>query len=551
MAMKRLYNYILSFLLVIGLISCSDDKEFLTVNGFQNGDSPTLLTSQSSIVLNAETPGVSALTLSWGDYDLSISNGAYDLPDEMIDKYIELANNTDFNGAESSLCAAKSKSYTHVELNNMTKKLGMEAWQSVPLYVRIKYILGNNIDPAYSNVVSIAITPYGIRMNSLDVLATDKERVVANLYSPSENGIYQGFIGASGWMNAYFKENDGTVWGNDGIVGTPFKLSNDESTHWNIWYPGVAGCYWTTVDTHSKQWSAALLTNLVVTIEGNPVELNFSVPSNVWIGGFTTSAATIITSGRADTKTYTIDTNTDDDNAVIGTMDINFSASVPKAGNYIITLKMAGEEVEAIVEEGEIEEGTYQHYLDMISPDNWDDVKCRLYSAEEDHIYRGFYYTAGYENFKLATEDRETIYGSVPESLYDLDPTGAAWSIWMDTPESAFYMFTADLSNNTWNHQEITSMAVSGDFNNWSIETDLMEYDVEAKVWRITLDISYIDWGMNIVLNGDWVMMLTQKSNGVLHYGKGSNIVPTETGVYVLTINMWDMNNITYTLYKQ
>ena len=135
--------------------------------------------------------------------------------------------------------------------------------------------------------------------------------------------------------------------------------------------------------------------------------------------------------------------------------------------------------------------------------------------------------------------------------MYELDSTGAAWNIWMDTENSAFYLYTANLANNTWSAEEITKVAVSGDFNNWSIETDLMEYDVEAKIWKATLDINFIEWGMNIILNDDWDMKITLKSDGVLQYGPGNNIVPAETGTYIFTINMWDMNNITYSLYKQ
>ena len=549
--MKRLYNYIPFFLFLLGMISCNDDKEMLTVSGFQNGDAATLVASQSAITLSGETPTVSALTLTWGDYDLSLSSDAYQLPDGMIDKYIELATQSSFEGAESSLSTVNTRSYTHVELNNLTKKLGMEAWKDAPLYIRIKYVLGNNIAPQYSNVASVSITPYGIRMNSMDVLSADQERVTANLYSPTENGIYQGFIGASGWMNAYFRENDGTTWGNDGIVGTPFKLSNDVATHWNIWYPGVAGCYLTTVDTHTQQWSATLLTNLVVTVEGEQIEMKYSVPRNTWTGSFQTKGAASLTTGKAETKSYSIATDTNDDNAVAGLLDVAFSASVSKAGSYILTLEMGGEEVVATLEEGEIEESNYQNYLDMVNPDNWDDVKCRLYSPEENYIYQGFYYATGWENFKFATEDRETIYGSIAESLYQLDSTGSAWNIWMDTSDNGFYLYTANLSDGIWSYQEITSRAVSGDFNGWSITSDLMEYDVEQKVWKATLDISYIEWGMNIVINEDWEMMLTKKNDGVLHYGKGNNIVPTETGLYLLTINMWDMNNITYTLEKQ
>ena len=314
---------------------------------------------------------------------------------------------------------------------------------------------------------------------------------------------------------------------------------------------GVAGSYLTTVNTVTEQWSATLLTDLTVMVDGNPVEMRFSVPQNAWTGSFAASGASNITSATATTKTYTLDTGTDDDAAISGTLNLDFYASIPKAGNYILKLAMGSEEIEATLEEGEIEPSSYFNYLEMINPDNWNDVKCRLYSPEEDYIYRGFYYAWGWENFKFATEDRETVYGSVAGSLYELDPTGAAWNIWMDTENSAFYLFTANLADNTWGCEEITKVSVSGDFNGWALDTDMMEYDVDAKIWNITLDINFIEWGMNIILNDNWDMKLTKKSDGVMQLGAGNNIIPAETGVYLFTLNMYDIGNIIYTLEKQ
>ena len=549
--MKRLYIYCSLFGLILGMMSCNDDKETITVTGFQDGASSELTASQTSIELNAETAGVAALTLSWGSYNLGISDENYHLPDEMVNNYIELSTDASFNNIESTLIQGNSRSYTHVELNNLTKKIGFEPWKASPLYIRIKYVLGNNLAPQYSNALTVNIIPYGIRMNSMEMLGADQETVTGYLYSPAEDGVYQGFIGASGWMNAYFKENDGTMWGNDGVVGTAFLLSNDATTFWNIWYPGVAGSYLTTVNTVTKQWSATLLSELTITVDGNPISMKFSVPQNTWSGSFAASGACTITSATATTKAYTLETSTDDDAAISGTLNLDFYASIPKAGNYILKLAMGSEEIEATLEEGEIEPSSYFNYLEMINPDNWNDVKCRLYSPEEDYIYRGFYYAWGWENFKFATEDRETVYGSVPESLYELDPTGAAWNIWMDTENSAFYLFTANLSDNTWGCEEITKVSVSGDFNGWALDTDMMEYDVDAKIWRATLDINFIEWGMNIILNDNWDMKLTKKNDGVMQYGAGNNIVPSEMGVYLFTLNMYDMGNIIYTLEKQ
>ena len=74
-----------------------------------------------------------------------------------------------------------------------------------------------------------------------------------------------------------------------------------------------------------------------------------------------------------------------------------------------------------------------------------------------------------------------------------------------------------------------------------------MSYDSEAKVWTAELNISEVGWGMQILIDDDWGNNLRSKENGMLGHNEGDNIIPPGTGKYRLTINLFDMGNMTYT----
>jgi hypothetical protein len=339
-------------------------------------------------------------------------------------------------------------------------------------------------------------------------------------------------------MNFYLQERDNTIWGS--LPGSAFKLSKDEVTFYNCWFPGDAGSYYVTADTNAEEWSAEYLSILTLTsASGADTEMKFKQSTNSWSANVTTTGAETF-SAKATTKKYSIESEGGLDGTPI---DFGQILSISEAGNWIVTINMSGESPTATYEVDETPVATYDPYLEMINIDDWSDVKCRLFSSATDGTYMGFYYAGGWENFKFATVGRETIYGSKANSLYELDTTNEAWNIYMETEAETFNLYSVNLPENSWSYKTISSLTVFGDHNLKSVLT----YDKGTKVWTAELDIQEVGWGMQILIDEDWDNHFKSKGDGVLGYLEGNNIVPPGPGKYLLTVNLYDMGNLTYT----
>ena len=372
----------------------------------------------------------------------------------------------------------------------------------------------------------------------MDVLATDKATVLAALYSPLENGVYTGYVAASAWMNFYLQERDNTIWGSQ--PGSAFTMSKDMVTAYNLWFPGTAGSYRVTADTKKVEWTAEYLSAMTLTsASGTDMEMTFKQSTNSWSCKVVTTKAETF-SAKAVTQMY----NIENEGGATGTLiDFGSLLSIPEAGNWVVTIEMSGENPTAKYEVDEEPVVTYEPYLEIISPDDWNEVKCRMFSFNNDGTYMGFYYAGEWENYKFATVGRETIYGSVPNSLRELDSSNESWNLYVESGAEGLYLYYANLPENYWNAEAITKLVVRGDHD---LESTMI-YDKNTKVWTADLDIQEVGWGMQILINDDWSNHFKSKGDGILGYLEGDNIMPPGSGRYRLTVSLYDMGNLTYT----
>lgn len=540
--MKTINRLLLAAVTVGGMVSCETDIERAELLGFNDPEPKELTASTNDVVMEGVNEENEAVTFTWGDYQLSVDNPAYELPDGSVQNYLEMSATPDFTIVESQLVEGHMITFTEKELNTLLINMGYEPWQSASLYVRVQYYIAANTDSKYSQPILIRVTPYGIRMNRMDVLATDRETVLGTLYSPDEDGVYTGYIAAaSQWMNFYLRERDNTLWGSQ--PGSAYTMSRDEQTFYNLWLPQSTGSYRLTADVNDLEWTAEYLDGMTLTSgTGMNLSMRFRPSENVWVAEVTTTGAETF-SAMATTRLYGMDR----EDGVEG-LPINFGQilSIPEAGDWTITFNLSGEQPMATYAVGE---GiSYEPYLEMIAPDNWDDVKCRLFSPESNGMYTGFYYAGEWENYKFATVGRETVYGSRPNSLYALDTSSSSWNIYVDTGVEGLYMYTVSLPEGTWSYRAINSLSVVGDFNGWSAAANPMAYDEENKVWTAELDITNVGSGLRIVLDGNNEDSFRQTGDGMLGYGEGTDILPSAAGRYLLTVNLYDRGNLTYTL---
>lgn len=536
--MKALYKFLMSAVMAGSLASCSTDIETPKIQGFDNLEPKELTASSNEVIMEGVNENSEAVTFTWGDYQLSIDNPAYHVPDKSITNYLEMSPTSDFSLMESLAVEGNTKTFTEKELNPILIRLGYEPWQKTPLHVRVRYAVADNVEYQYGMSLEIKVAAYGLRLNRMDVLATDKATVLAALYSPLENGVYTGYVAASAWMNFYLQERDNTIWGSQ--PGSAFTMSKDMVTAYNLWFPGTAGSYRVTADTKKVEWTAEYLSAMTLTsASGTDMEMTFKQSTNSWSCKVVTTKAETF-SAKAVTQMY----NIENEGGVTGTLiDFGSLLSIPEAGNWVVTIEMSGENPTAKYEVDEEPVVTYEPYLEIISPDDWNEVKCRMFSFNNDGTYMGFYYAGEWENYKFATVGRETIYGSVPNSLRELDSSNESWNLYVESGAEGLYLYYANLPENYWNAEAITKLVVRGDHD---LESTMI-YDKNTKVWTADLDIQEVGWGMQILINDDWSNHFKSKGDGILGYLEGDNIMPPGSGRYRLTVSLYDMGNLTYT----
>ena len=254
----------LVILLTTLFFGCEKDGDLIKISGL---GSSQLTASQSSIVLEKDSAAVVALTLTWSKSALNISDTSMAVPTSIPIMTMEISASEDFATATEISGSEYTKSFTYIELNTLAKNFGAEPYVSTPLYFRIKAKLGDNTDPVYSNVATVNVTAYTIDMSTGFILDSKQADTGVALYSANSDGDYIGFMGATAWYNFYLLEGDGTLWGNYAVDGYAFVLDNNTNGNsiWNFWFPGQSGCYYTTLSTNSKKWTATWISSLSIT----------------------------------------------------------------------------------------------------------------------------------------------------------------------------------------------------------------------------------------------------------------------------------------------
>jgi hypothetical protein len=360
MKINKIKCYLGLLLSLVLITSCEKDGERLYLYG---PEANRLMATSNAVVLSQENAGTILLQLTWNKSALTLSDPNLTAPDILISS-IQISTQEDFSSnlfeyAESNL----SRSYTGAELNTIAKNLGLTPDVDTPVYFRISSKTGNNMPAVYSNTISVSITPFTIDMSLGFILDGSKNDTGRTLASPESNGIYAGFMGASGWYNYFLKEGDGTIWGNVPVDGSDFAISS-ASDAWNMWFPEQSGCYYTIVNTVEKKWSALWLPTL--TISGDITgEMTFDRANVKWTYSFTAT--------ETGTKTIQLGTTGKQYNATTGTDNaaaINTPIAFAQNGEKIVIAQTAGNLTVSIPEKGDM-----TLTLDLSNPDEW---KCEI-----------------------------------------------------------------------------------------------------------------------------------------------------------------------------
>ena len=461
--MKKIFGNLMMLLCaLIALVSCDESGDKIYLDGFKASN---LMASASDVKLSVDNSKDIVLSMAWQNPTLLSSDDTKPAGNGTLFTYLQASASEDFETVKEYTVSNLSKAFVGTDLNAVAKDLGLTPGESAPLYFRIKSQMGANMDAAYSNVCQVNVTPYLVDMSYINILDKDKDNVLTHLYSPASDGIYTGYMNASAWFNFYGKENDGTVWGNSATDGT-FAIDNTESA-WNFWFPGVAGIYYTVIDTKAKEWKATLLK----TVKLNGEDMTYDAPNYAWVKVVTTTADNSPITIAATGAEYSKATDTDDAAAVAKTLNYTLtdgkmtdsdaagSVNISKAGTYTITVKV-GEKSELTysIESGDnsTPEPEASNTLCMFTKDG--SSLLAVMTKVSDGVYTCKYKPSAWENFRFifvgdGKDDKQTWYGADGEQ-FKLTSDGTAWDIWFgeENGETEFTV-TADLNTMTWKYE--------------------------------------------------------------------------------------------------
>ena len=573
--MKLNKLYILAGAVALGAAFTGCDKDGDTIYA-PAPDAVDATTSSSVIVLDKNRLDALALTIYWGDNgDISLSDPEVEAPADAVKNTLQFSATPDFSSVveETLENGTFYRQYTCRQLNNLTGRLGMEAGVAGKMYIRLKSYLAVNVEPVYGKTLELTVTPYFIDMSFALYLDKDRNETGKILISPESNGIYTGFIGAASWENWWLREGNSTYWGNDGVSGTALVLGNSTTGDeiWNFWYPGLEGCYYTTVDTPHNEWTALLIPSLTLAGDING-SMNYDRRSNVWSYTFDAQAKTYNVTISGTGKLYNASTGTDDAAAIdtpvgfggtadaltFGSSATSVSINVAAAGETTIVLDLTnpyawtigtGEAPEAPAEVAPM------LYLPGIT-DPWDfNSFIKLYN-EDDLAYGGMNYVNSLWGYQIAVEVDNW------SDIYTMVDGGNAFEGKLEfqgknnvaAPEEGIYIFDVSLKYLNYKLTKVNKVSYTGLNDDWGMyemqATDspcVFTAEVEKKAntpWGVKILINE-DWGLFFGGNGTEGELVLGKSDAVSGFTGDNNF---ENGTLILTV---DLAKGTYTYTKK
>lgn len=527
--------------------------------------------SSSEIVLSSDGVDALALSLFWNEGTLpEVSDPTVALPDDLTNLSMQFSAEEDFASYTEMYLEADQTSlqFTGGELSQLLMKLGMTEVQQYIVYVRLAVEMGEK--HIYSDVLVLKITPYAVETGWMQIVSkTDVTDVLATLYCKDATPtLFEGFaVPSGGWYNCFFIAADGTQWGCN-ADWTAFSLvANSEN---NCWFAEPSGCQYVYADTANELWWHVNVPTVNVNIDGAPVELKYSKSAGGYSGTITTSAANTAITVTGTGARFDITTGTDAGIAGIpypfclvpsGAGSFEFinaesttdSFTIENAGTYTITFNVS--EYTWTLKEGAEEppvvsypENVAMYYYLKEASDKLG-LACDMAKTAEDGIFEGFIWTdpdwgANFSGFRFHAG--EMIYSSNGDGQYVLGEGG--WNCW--SSNTGMNYVVADFTTMTWSETKVTQVAVAGDFNSWSIDSDQFAFNMETGKWEIECNIANVEWGIQFVLGDEsntwrWIYK-DSEGDGILSL-QGDNYIP-QVGKYKIVLDLSNFTAPTYTM---
>ena len=561
--MNKTKYFLLSLLAVLSLAACNTDGDLITAGGVPAVE----LSSSGDVVLDRNNTSGLALTLYWTDNSrLTTSDGRVQTPVNATANTLQFSATENFSSPIEVLTDAGTTSlqYTAESLNALAGRLDLAGDAPSTLYIRMKSVLADNLAPVYSNVCRLQVTPYRIDMSRASILASDRTDTGKTLCSPESNGIYSGFMGVAGWYNWWLQEGNGILWGNDS-GGKAFAASSGEQ-HWNFWFPGPSGCYYTVVNTLRQEWSALYIPSLSVSgdIRG---EMAYDRQNNRWTLSFrAASAGTAVIRISGTGRQYDVSTGTDEAAAgtavafgmengkiTFGSVPKDITVNVPSAGEMVLSLDLSDPSGwTCTAGKGSTSEEVPGKLYILGNDDLWDYTEYLTLYDEEHLCYAaavnfnsswGYYFSKAYQDWTEINQDPATEEKKLTTKGRNIPQPG-----------KGLYVVCASLGwMNYWYPMDeaVTEVAYAGFNDSWE-PVGMKAVEGRPGVYTATVAATAgTPWGVQILLNGSWTHFFGTQGDGTLRWGRKGTGAPKGWKVgktYVFTV---DLCKGTYTLTEQ
>lgn len=549
---------LLSAVVAATLTSCNSDIDPVYV---LPGDSTELMGATNEIILTPQNPQALVLAVYWtGDGRLALSDTLLQAPVNAAETTIQLSKDENFS-APLEIAVDKNIRYRQFlseEFNSLLGRLGYEADEKAPLWIRVRSILAANIAPSYSNAIKVSVQSYRIHLILGQVLDKNWSETTMTLASPEENGVYKGFMGVNGWENWWFREANNIVWGNLGEEGKTFYASSEDS-HWNFWFPDPAGCYYTTLNTVEGWWSALHIGNL--SVNGDVTgEMEYNKKANQWtlpVNLATASTIHISISGKGNLYNrettdagpaveQAIAFSGDSQNLSFGESTGNISVVMP-AGETVLILDLSNP-LQFTIGAGEPapEPETAQH-LYFSGVVNWDGFDDYLTLYDESGLcYGGAHWVDSEWGYRAYTEQAwEPAYKAAESSTAlsgTLIPAESDGNI--PAPEKGLYVMDFRMKDLAYELTKVETVTFAGLNDDWTERAMIQSEDNPEVFTAEFIKEKETPWGVKVLINNNWSLFFGGGS-GTLRLGHsdattgfdGDNEL--EIGkTYILTIDL-------------
>lgn len=558
--MKIKKSYIASLALAaVAFAACDKDGDMIYVDKATDVE---ISSAATDIVLDINRLDMLALTVYWnGNGDISLSDTLVAAPQYAFTNSLQLSASEDFAQMyeETMPDGVCERQFSTAQLNSAAIRGGMESGTTAKVYIRIKSVLGANIAPRYSNVLTVNLTTYMVDMTLGTILDSSKNDSGRTLAVTGTDNVFAGFIGAASWENWFFRDPSGEVWGTASDPGQAFilgKLSTDAEL-WSLWFPEAAGCYYTTVNIPANEWTALLVNELSLTGDING-EMAFDRKANRWTYTFNAEAKTYNFSIAGNGSLYdhnggdgapsqtgvSVGFSGQSDALVFGNTASPVSLNIAAAGETTLILDLNNPK-QFTITTGEVapsdEVAPYIYLPGIVDPWGFEDY-LTLYN-EDEKSYAGVHYIDSQWGYQIAIEKDNWT------DIYTMVAGGSPFEGKLEfqgkdniaASDAGIYLLDVSLGWLSYKVTKVNSVSYTGLNDDWNFHAMTASADDPCVFTAEVEKTANTPWGVKICINESWELFFGGNGTpGELCYGKdgfeGDN--DFENGTLILTVDL-------------